>query len=240
VREGCVEYTALPDKIIKLEAGGIIWIPPNVPFKARAITSNPWLCAIRFDLQTPASQPSASYPPPSWWAASFDLNEWLYAFLNLERINLAAKKDPSGHLKEAASSGLHVLFGILYESINHLAGSENYNPGVLRVRRHLDNHPEQPLDTQYLANLAQLNPDYLNRLFKVQVGTTIKNYHSESRMRYARAMLSEGFVNVSELSTLLGYSEPAAFSRAFKVSQGCNPSDIFKHFSAGLNVNHDL
>ncbi len=228
VREGRVEYTAQPDHVLTLDAGGIIWIPPNSPFTARIIGPNPWLCSVVFDIIEPVPRPQTTQILPGWWAASFDLDEWLSAYRNLERISHATRNDSSQLLFAAASSGLHLFFGLLYESIFHLADDQGVTTSIMRVRRHLDTHPKDPLDLEALSAIAQLNPHYLTRLFKTQIGMTVKSYYIESKMRYARSMLKEGFVNVAEISHQLGYSEPSAFSRAFKASQGIPPSSLCK------------
>ncbi len=55
-------------------------------------------------------------------------------------------------------------------------------------------------------------------------GTTFEQVLDELRRRLALQYLGEGRASVNETAYLLGFSEPAAFSRAFKRWTGSRPS----------------
>jgi AraC-like DNA-binding protein len=55
-------------------------------------------------------------------------------------------------------------------------------------------------------------------------GTSFRILVQDVRRHLARRYLQDGGLTVDEVSRLLGYSEPAAFSRAFKRWTGQSPS----------------
>jgi len=224
VQKGSVQYRHHHGEDFELQSGDVILIGPTSSFSARAISHNPWLGSVVFDFQHEPETPISM----EWWAAHFDISEWHFAFLNFLRLNHAQPVQDFDRLATAARSALHTVFGLLYESAMSRQVDGNFGSAILRVRRHMDNHPEEEFHLDTLAEIAKLNPSYLSRIFKQQVGISLKSYHVESKMRYARAILREGYVNVSELSDQLGYSEPSAFSRSFKAVHGFSPSQISK------------
>jgi len=68
---------------------------------------------------------------------------------------------------------------------------------------------------------------YLCRLFREKHGTTISKYLSEKRLGYAARAISEG-KRCIELAEILGYSNAANFTRAFKAHFGVSPEKYKK------------
>lgn len=62
---------------------------------------------------------------------------------------------------------------------------------------------------------VKLSEAKITQGFKQQYNSTIYHFHLLKRMEYARTLISSG-MQVQEVADLLGYSEPAAFTRAFR------------------------
>ncbi len=69
--------------------------------------------------------------------------------------------------------------------------------------------------------------DHMRRLFREQVGKTPQEYLSSLRIRSAKKLLASRSVSnysVSEIATMVGYSDVSYFSRVFKRATGIMPS----------------
>ena len=90
---------------------------------------------------------------------------------------------------------------------------------------------------EMIAGKMGLSRQTLFRKLKAE-GVNFEKLLNELRYRLALQYLNEKKLPVNETSYLLGFSDPAAFSRAFKRWTGCNPSTVA---SAKTNsVTHDL
>lgn len=83
------------------------------------------------------------------------------------------------------------------------------------------------LNLNMIAANLYLNADYLNRIFKKHMGTSIGHYILEQRMKLAADMLRESGHTATEIAEMVGYVSYTAFSIAFKNHYGCSPS-MFK------------
>ena len=73
------------------------------------------------------------------------------------------------------------------------------------------------------ASAAGVSPAHLRRVFQKVKGKSPKAVFTEIRMQYARRRLQDGQSSIADLSGHLGFSEPGAFSRAYKNHFGHPP-----------------
>ncbi len=98
---------------------------------------------------------------------------------------------------------------------------------VDRVKEYIDHHIDNPLQVSQLtieqiAENHQLNPDYLNRLFKKETGLSMHAYVQERRMVQACGLLARGY-RVAVVARGTGFGNAGYFAQAFKRSIGCTP-----------------
>ncbi|PFO06338.1 DNA-binding response regulator [Bacillus sp. AFS076308] len=97
------------------------------------------------------------------------------------------------------------------------------------VKKYIHDHlGEQRLTREDIANFVYLNPDYLTRLFKKQTGLSISDYLQLQRIEYAKKLLIETNLPVSEVALSAGYSNFSYFSTIFKRSTKLNPMEYRK------------
>ncbi|WP_375582824.1 helix-turn-helix domain-containing protein [Cyclobacterium xiamenense] len=84
------------------------------------------------------------------------------------------------------------------------------------------------LSTFYEEFSCIYTPQILNKILKSYLGITIKALLTKTKMQYAWEQLSNGAMNVNELSYSLHYSSPNHFSRAFKSWFGYTPQQVKK------------
>jgi AraC-like DNA-binding protein len=105
-----------------------------------------------------------------------------------------------------------------------LAGKESDGALSSRVRNQLlKGLPPFP-DALETARSLHMSARVLRRRLREE-GTSFRVLVQEVRRQLACRYLGDGGLTVDEVSRLLGYSEPAAFSRAFKSWIGQSPSD---------------
>lgn len=100
------------------------------------------------------------------------------------------------------------------------------------VCRYIEEHIADPLTLQQIALYACVSPAYLNRLFRSSLGISVMKYVAHHRMEMAKQLLSGMDANVlpiRELSALVGFQDPAYFSRVFKKWEGVSPEVFRQH-----------
>lgn len=71
------------------------------------------------------------------------------------------------------------------------------------------------LSVKALAGVIGLNPTYLSRLFRQEVGISIKRFVKEARADAAKNLLRYSNLSYSEISTALGFSTQSVFIAVF-------------------------
>ena len=79
-----------------------------------------------------------------------------------------------------------------------------------------------------LSSVFGYNYGCLSDLFRKNAGITILNYYSTRRMDAARLLLAEGYFKINQVSEMLNYSSPYAFSKAFKKKFHAPPNVYLK------------
>jgi AraC-like DNA-binding protein len=101
------------------------------------------------------------------------------------------------------------------------------------ARAILDAELDNPPSIAKLARRVGLNTTKLKSGFKLLFRETIFAHVCRLRMRYARSLLLDTDMTVSEVAHAVGYANPAAFTVAFKRELGYCPSNLKKHVAAG-------
>ena len=97
---------------------------------------------------------------------------------------------------------------------------------IVRAKEVLLQHIGNPITIKELSRKVAINECYLKKGFKEIFGQTIFDFYQGERMKYARHLLYERGVSVTEVSMLLGYSSISHFSTAFKKHTGLKPCEL--------------
>lgn len=79
------------------------------------------------------------------------------------------------------------------------------------------------------ARLCGISPSHLARAFKQSMGTTLRHYLEDVRLRLARGMLAEGTESIGAIAARLGFAHASAFSIAFRRGTGLSPRVFRRH-----------
>jgi AraC-like DNA-binding protein len=89
--------------------------------------------------------------------------------------------------------------------------------------------------SEQLAKTAAMSLSKFKRVFKKHFGKAPGKWLHEQRMARASSLLSNPGASISEIAFQLGYSDVAAFSKAFKNTTRLNPSDYQREFFVAPN-----
>lgn len=99
---------------------------------------------------------------------------------------------------------------------------------IYKVKEQMLEHLDTPPIIKELAQLANMSPSKLQRLFKQIFGNTIFNFYQDFRIKEAARLLREEKLSVSEVGYQLGFTNLSHFSRIFHEHIGIKPKQYTK------------
>ena len=115
---------------------------------------------------------------------------------------------------------LHRIKGICYSNQWQL-------DTVIATRNYIDNHFDEDLNLNVLAQIRFTSKYHLLRMFKRYYGQTPKQYLTQKRIEKAKEYLRAGR-SVTETCLAVGFESPPSFSILFKNKTGQSPIDFQK------------
>lgn len=129
---------------------------------------------------------------------------------------------------EEAISGLlsYLMVKILCSSkkTNNELKSFEDKTGILSVITYIRHHFREKLTLAELANVVNLNSDYLCRNFHKYVGMSFRYYLQSVRLNFAMSLVRMTDLSVAEICHECGFESVPHFSTAFKKMFGHSPS----------------
>lgn len=96
---------------------------------------------------------------------------------------------------------------------------------VINVKKYINDHIEERLTLNKVAEAFNISPNYLSVLFSKYNDTGFSDYINQSKIEAAKKMMADGNLKVYEISDLLGFESAFYFSRVFKKITGVSPRD---------------
>ncbi len=122
-----------------------------------------------------------------------------------------------------------------YSCVLHLHVMDDNAPMIEAAAAYIRKNIASRLTLDEVANQVHLSKAYFTSLFKEYMGTNFRDYVLEQKIEYAKKLLKETDITVSNLSSLLGYEEYRSFNRAFKKATGKSPSDYHRLYNRFLD-----
>jgi two-component system response regulator YesN len=113
-------------------------------------------------------------------------------------------------------------------AIDFILTAEENQTVVDRVKKYITENINKDLSRDMIAEFIYLSPDYLSRIFKKETGVTLNDYLIEERCKYAKDLLIQSDLPVSEIAASAGYTNFSHFSKMFKRVTGVNPLEFRK------------
>lgn len=94
---------------------------------------------------------------------------------------------------------------------------------VVRCIDYIHDHLHSRITINELAELVELEPSYLSRLFKKEAGVTISEYIQQLKIEAAQNMLLYSDFTPARISTILAFPDQSYFTQVFKKYTGVTP-----------------
>lgn len=103
-----------------------------------------------------------------------------------------------------------------------------YNQKMIDILRYINEHLEEELSIEEIANHFYISKYHMMRQFKEETGYTIHQYITEKRVLKAKNMMQAG-VPATKACYACGFQDYSTFSRAFKNRMEKKPSDVIRN-----------
>jgi AraC family transcriptional regulator len=100
----------------------------------------------------------------------------------------------------------------------------DYKERILRVLTHIQEHLDETLDLEELAQVACFSSFHFHRVFAAMTGETIADHVRRLRLERGAMELRSGAKQVIQVALDAGYEAHEAFTRAFKAAYGVSPA----------------
>lgn len=117
----------------------------------------------------------------------------------------------------------------LLKGKNHIRPEEcgGMEGKIEQIKVFIQRNSDKKVGLVEAAGRAGMTPKALSRLFLECTGTGFSEYRSSVRVKKAHELLEKGY-NVNQVSSMLAYSNPESFIRAFKKFTGTTPKQFKK------------
>lgn len=106
-------------------------------------------------------------------------------------------------------------------------GQANEDAVILdRINYFIYNNISRSFTLKELAQATGYSESYLRHLFCRAQNMSLGQYVTEVRLRKATGLLHRGGLNISQISEACGYNSLYSFSRAFRHTLGCSPTEF--------------
>ena len=106
---------------------------------------------------------------------------------------------------------------------NQTSKAELKNEIVLQVQEYLNQNFKEKITLKDAAQRVNINPCYLERIFKKNTGTSFTQYIMDRRLGYAQNLLRDTKKSIAQIAEESGYDNQSYFSQLFKKRFGCTP-----------------
>lgn len=97
---------------------------------------------------------------------------------------------------------------------------------IRRIQYYITEHLSEPITREQLASYVHLNPAYLSRLFKREIGESITDYILNTRMSLAKDLITTSTLPISDIAKTLGYYNFSYFSKMFRKVYDVSPQQL--------------
>ena len=105
---------------------------------------------------------------------------------------------------------------------------KEYSYLVRSIRNYIDLHLDEELSLQLIADYFNKNASYVSNTFKNEMGTTLTEYIQNERVHLAIRYLNSSDMSISEIASLVGFTDFGYFTKVFKRHIGKSPSEYRK------------
>lgn len=101
--------------------------------------------------------------------------------------------------------------------------SKEYPQLVKNIIEYIDENYASDISNSKLGNTFLYHPNYINKLFKENVGQSLHNYILNVRLEKAATLIRESIIPLSEISQQCGFCTQAYFTKKFREKYNTTP-----------------
>ena len=121
----------------------------------------------------------------------------------------------------------------LFESKIENKDSQQKDRMIVSIKKYLQNHLQEDVSLNVLAQEFHLNAQYISQLFKSEIGVGFLTYLTNIRIEHAKKLLLSTDDAISDISDQCGYNDYRVFTKVFKKKEGITPSQFRRDFLKG-------
>ena len=118
-----------------------------------------------------------------------------------------------------------ILYGHRQELTKFVPANLQELERLEKMLNYLNMHFTEVISLQDLADQVHLSREVCCRLFKKMTGKTITGYLEEYRANKSFSLVQSGQYSMTQITEMVGFSNPSRFASAFRKRFGCNPGE---------------
>lgn len=118
-----------------------------------------------------------------------------------------------------------ILYGHRQELTKFVPANLQELERLEKMLNYLNMHFTEVTSLQDLADQVHLSREVCCRLFKKMTGKTITGYLEEYRVNKSFSLVQSGQYSMTQITEMVGFSNPSRFASAFRKRFGCNPGE---------------
>jgi len=100
-----------------------------------------------------------------------------------------------------------------------------YQYPISKVVKYIYANGAKKITVSSIADMYNMSPDYLSKLFHQEVGTTLSSFIQAQRVEIAKNFLEYSDMSITDISTILEFCNPAYFTKIFKKHTDISPRE---------------
>ena len=123
---------------------------------------------------------------------------------------------------------MQILWNIYIDAKENIPLSPYYST-IKRMIEYIKNNLDRDINFKDLATLGNLSPNYLHKVFTIEMGMTPNDYIISMRIDKAKELLLETMLPIYEIAERCGFDNVHYFSYCFKKKLSISPSAFRKN-----------
>lgn len=236
----CIEANG---KKYAMQRGSILFVRSGVEYRYLSVSEDLSLFSFNFDLTRRNASSAIPIPPENADVrrrAAFEgeecrieeLADALYA-LDGEAPTIAARIEREyrhGALLYEVGCG-HMLAELLVLAVRGALRCDMPKSArlVREITGYIREHYAEDCSNEKISEVFSYHPSYISRLMVEHTGMSLHQYVSRTRIGYALGLLEGGLYSVTEVASMVGFSDLVHFSKTFRKQIGKSPSAYRSH-----------
>ena len=139
--------------------------------------------------------------------------------INFKVVNYLLKPIDEIELKKSIERALMML-----ENKEEEVANPNYHHYTNQALQYIKANYNKPIRLDDIASSLAISKDYLNKIFKQDTNTTVRQALIAYRLKKATELLNRSELRVYEIASLVGFNEYKYFHQVFKRYYGTSPN----------------